>query len=64
MTKKKTESVTVNDKEYNPEDLNQEQVVLLRHMVDLQRKINSTEFNLEQLKVGLSAFVTRFEMEG
>jgi hypothetical protein len=38
------------------EDLTQEQQVLFNHCLDLDRKISSAQFNLDQLQVGKQAF--------
>jgi hypothetical protein len=58
MTKdtKKT-SVTLDDVEYFFEDMTQEQQVLVNHVADLDRKIGSAQFNLDQLNVGKNAFI-------
>jgi hypothetical protein len=37
--------------------MTQEQQMLVNHVADLDRKINSTAFNLDQLNVGKQAFV-------
>ncbi len=57
MAEKKTTPVTIDGKEYVFEDMTQEQQVLVNHVADLDRKINSTNFNLDQLKVGQQAFI-------
>ena len=56
--KQKDQTVTINDKDYNVEDLSQEQVTLVNHVADLDRKISSSQFNLDQLGVGRNAFMT------
>ena len=48
--------LTVDGVDYKHEDLNDEQKVICAHVSDLQRKSNTTRFNLDQLKVGLKAF--------
>lgn len=53
----KDQTITINDKEYNVEDLTQEQVALVNHVSDLDRKISSAQFNLDQLNVGRNAFM-------
>lgn len=53
---KKT-SITIDDVEYFYEDMTQEQQVLVNHVADLDRKIGSSQFNLDQLNVGKSAFI-------
>jgi hypothetical protein len=52
---KKTQ-ITIDEVQYNFEDLTQEQQVLFNHCIDLDRKINSAQFNLDQLNVGKNAF--------
>ena len=49
--------VTINDKDYTEDQLSDEQKVILNHINDLERKIRSTQFNLDQLNVGKQAFV-------
>ena len=53
---KKTQ-ITIDDVEYFLEDLTEEQQKLLSHCVDLDRKIGSAQFQLDQLSVGKQAFV-------
>jgi len=57
MAEKKTTPVTIDGKEYVFEDMTQEQQTLVNHVADLDRKISSTNFNLDQLKVGQQAFI-------
>ena len=61
MAKKQKEqpeqTVTIDDKEYKVSDLTPEQVTMVNHVADLDRKINSSKFNLDQLNVGRSAFM-------
>ena len=59
MTEKKTNVITVNDKKYNIDEMTDNQKVLLNHVNDLDRKIGSTQFNLDQLVIGREAFVER-----
>jgi len=57
MAEKQTKSITINDKEYTEDQLNDQQKVMVNHVLDLDRKISSTQFNLDQLQVGKQAFV-------
>jgi hypothetical protein len=57
MAEKKTTPVTIDGKEYVFEQMTQEQQTLVNHVADLDRKISSTTFNLDQLKVGQQAFI-------
>ncbi len=50
-------TVMVSSNVYVFEDMTQEQQVLVNHVADLDRKISSTTFNLDQLKVGQQAFI-------
>ena len=56
-TKKDKTVITVNDEEYVYEDMTDEQKGLINHINDLDRKIGSSQFNLEQLMFGKDAFV-------
>lgn len=57
MGKNEKTPITVNDKEYFVEDMTDRQKALLNHINDLDRKISSMRFNLDQLGVGREAFV-------
>ena len=57
MGEKKTTPIIIDDVEYIFEDMTQEQQILVNHVADLDRKIASTQFNLDQLSVGKQAFV-------
>jgi len=52
-------TITVNDTDYNVEDLSEQQIVMVNHIVDLDRKLSSARFNVDQLMVGREAFVDR-----
>ena len=49
--------ITIDDVEYTEDQLSNEQKVMINHINSLQQKINSAEFNLDQLRVGKDAFV-------
>ena len=57
MGKNEQTPITVNDKEYILEDMTDQQKALLNHVNDLDRKLNSARFNLDQLAFGREAFV-------
>jgi len=57
-TTKKEQTIIIDDKEYNVKDFTQEQVALVNHVADLDRKISSAQFNIDQLGVGRGAFMT------
>ena len=58
MGEKKTNPVTIDGIEYIFEDMTAEQQTLLNHVIDLERKLNSAKFNVDQLQVGRDAFFT------
>ena len=55
--KKEKNTIVIDDVEHNFEDLTNEQQIIVNHIADLQRKIQSSEFNLQQLSFGKDAFV-------
>jgi hypothetical protein len=57
MGEKKTTPMTIDDVEYVFEDMKPNQQAMINHIADLDRKIGSTQFNLEQLSVGKQAFI-------
>lgn len=57
MGEKKTTPITIDDVQYVLEDMNPEQQQMVNHIADLDRKVASTQFNLEQLQVGKQAFI-------
>ena len=62
MAKKEKEKkpvLTFDDKEYVIEDMTDEQKAILNHINDLQNKMNSMQFNLDQISVGKDAFITK-----
>ena len=61
MGKDKKTPIVVNDVEYMFEDMTQEQQLIVNHIADLDRKIGSTQFNLDQLSVGKQASVKMLE---
>jgi len=56
MGKNEKTPITINDKKYFIEDLTDEQKVLFNHVADLDRKLSSARFNLDQLSVGRESF--------
>jgi hypothetical protein len=57
MGKEKKTPIVIDEQEYFYEDLNDEQKAYVNHIADLDRKISSSQFNLEQLQFGKQAFV-------
>ena len=57
MAKNEKKTITVNDVEHNIEDLSEQQVAMVNHIADLDKKLGSLRFNMGQLQVGREAFV-------
>ena len=55
--KQKEQRVTIDDTEYKVDDLSKEQIAIVNHVSDLDRKLSSAQFNLDQLNVGRNAFM-------
>ena len=55
------QTVTVNDIDYAVEDLTEKQIALINHINDLDRKLNSARFNLDQLQGGRMFFMSQLE---
>jgi hypothetical protein len=50
--------LTIDGVEYQFEDMTPEQQTLINHVADLDRKLSSAKFNVDQLQVGRDAFFT------
>jgi hypothetical protein len=57
MAEKQTKTVTINGTDYTEDQLTDQQKVMINHIGDLDRKMGSAQFNLDQLQVGKQAFV-------
>jgi hypothetical protein len=57
MAEDKKATITIDDIEYTEDQLDDEQKMMVNHINSLQQKINSSQFNLDQLRVGQDAFV-------
>ena len=57
MAEKITNTITINDKSYTEDQLTDAQKVMVNHVADLDRKIGSANFNIDQLKMGRMAFM-------
>ena len=58
MTKEnKASTITIDDVEHDIESMTDQQKAMINHIADLDRKMGTTQFNLDQLAVGKQAFV-------
>ena len=58
MAKDEKKTITVNDVEHNIDDLNEQQIAMVNHITDLDRKLANARFNVDQLAFGREAFVS------
>ena len=57
MAEKQTKTISINGTDYTEDQLNDNQKVMVNHVADLDRKIGSANFNIDQLKMGRMAFM-------
>ena len=58
MANQQPQIVSIDGVEHKIEDMTEQQQMLLNHVADLERKIGSTKFQLDQLSVGRDSFFT------
>lgn len=57
MGKNEKTPIVIDGVEHTLEDMTQEQQMMVNHIADLDRKIGSAQFNIDQLRVGKDAFI-------
>jgi len=57
MGKNEKTPITINGEEHNFEALTEQQQAMVNHIADLDKKLGSLGFNMDQLKVGREAFI-------
>ena len=57
MGQDKKNPITVNNVEYDLENFSDQQKMMVNHIADLDRKLSSARFNVQQLEVGREAFI-------
>ena len=63
MGNEKKTPISIDGVEYNFEDMTERQQMLVNHLVDLDRKLNSARFNVDQLQVGRDAFMSMLKAD-
>ena len=63
MAKDTKNAVVIDNVEYNFDDMTDRQKLLVNHLLDLERKISSAQFSLDQLAVGKDAFMQMLKKE-
>jgi|TARA_R110002012_G_scaffold19942_1_gene71074 hypothetical protein len=59
--KQEPQKLNLFDKEYSMDELTDEQKVMVNHIADLENKMGSMAFNMDQLTVGKEAFIKRLQ---
>ncbi len=54
----KPQTITIDGVDHQLDDFTDQQRILLEHVADLDRKLNSARFSVDQLQVGRDAFFT------
>jgi hypothetical protein len=57
--KQKEQTITIDGKEYRESDFKIEQVNMINHVSDLDRKLQTSMFNLEQLQFGRDCYMEK-----
>ena len=57
------DKVTLDGVTYHISDLSENGQRMVKHLFDLERKLSSMRFNLEQIEIGREAFVTLLRSE-
>tara|TARA_R110002072_G_scaffold32622_2_gene99314 strand:- start:790 stop:1020 length:231 start_codon:yes stop_codon:yes gene_type:complete len=57
MAKNEKKTITVDNVEHNIKDLSEQQIAMVNHIADLDKKLGNLGFNMDQLKVGREGFV-------
>ena len=55
--------LNLDGKEYDINDMTDDKKVIISHVQDIARKIESTKFNLQQMEIGKDAFVKMLKDE-
>ncbi len=55
--KEKSPVIQLDNQEYKFDELNEDQKLMVSHIADLNRKIETASFNLQQLQFGRQAFI-------
>jgi hypothetical protein len=62
QNKEQKPMLMIDDKEYEIDNLADDQKIMVAHINDLNRKIDGATFNLQQLQYGRQAFVTALKV--
>ena len=63
MANQQPQTVTVDGTEYNVDSLSDKAKMLIDHVSDLDRKMGSMRFQMDQIQVGRDAFFAMLKLE-
>ena len=63
MAKDTNNAITIDNVEYSFDGMTDKQKLLVQHIADLDRKLASARFNVDQLQVGRDAFISILKTE-
>lgn len=63
MAKDTNDAITIDDVDYRFDDMTDKQKLIVQHIADLDRKLASARFNVDQLQVGRDAFISILKNE-
>lgn len=56
-----SKTISLNGKEYNQDELTEDQILMVNHLIDLDSQINSLNFKLQQVQVCKQTFLIQLE---
>ena len=59
--KEKKQVITINDKQYDVKDLSEELLMMGNHVHDLDNKLRTAQFNVDQMQGGRNYFMSLLE---
>jgi hypothetical protein len=59
----KSAKITLDGVEYIVDDLSENAKLMVEHILDLDRKLKSMQFNVDQIQVGREAFITMLKSQ-
>ena len=59
--KEKKQVITINDKQYDVKDLSEEQLMMVNHVHDLDNKLRTDQFNVDQMQGGRNYIMSLLE---
>jgi hypothetical protein len=61
MQETQKQTIALNGKEYNQDELTQDQINMVNHLIDIDNQLGSLEFKAQQLQVCKQSFLIQLE---